>query len=79
MKNEDGTSNKRAINPDKPLTDLLIIAKGESIGFNNFQTYIKRLYNSNVPDVVISSDEEIEEEHTIKTKDKKTIHSKSSA
>ena len=46
-KNEDGTSNKRAIKPDSKLTSLLLIGKDESIGFNNFQTYIKRLYNSN--------------------------------
>ena len=80
-KNEDGTSNKRAIKPDKPLTELLIIAKGESIGFNNFQTYIKRLYNSNIveeTEAEAEEDDEIETEVKVKSS-KKSATLKSNA
>jgi len=66
-KKEDGTSNKRAIKPDNSLTELLGIERGESIGFNNFQTYIKRLYNSNVVDVDNSNDESELEETKVKS------------
>jgi hypothetical protein len=74
-KNEDGTSNKRAIKPDKSLIELFIIGEGETIGFNNFQTYIKRLYNSNE-----ETDEQSDNEETHKVKSsKKSTSSKSSA
>jgi hypothetical protein len=47
-KNEDGSLRKNAILPDKTLSNLLLIEDGETIGFKNFQRYMKRLYNSNV-------------------------------
>ena len=47
-KNEDGTLRKNAILPDKNLSQLMMIEDGETIGFKNFQRYMKRLYNSNV-------------------------------
>jgi chromatin remodeling complex protein RSC6 len=79
-KNEDGTPNKRAIKPDQPLTDLLSIERGESIGFNNFQTYIKRLYNSNVVEETVSSDEvEVEEIKVKSSKNKKSTDIKANA
>jgi len=81
-RNKDGTANKRAIKPDDQLTNLLLIDEGESIGFNNFQTYIKRLYNSNIVDSGVSGTDNEEEVVEVKSKSKKSekpISSKSNA
>jgi hypothetical protein len=43
---EDGSLDKRTIIPDDAINKLLSIQKGETIGFNNFQSYVTRLYGS---------------------------------
>jgi hypothetical protein len=48
---KEGEFNKRIIKPNKHLTDLLSIKSDESIGFNNFQTYVSRLYTGNEQEV----------------------------
>ncbi len=45
-KKEDGTFDHKNIEPDKVLCKLFNITEGEDIGFNNFQTYISRLYET---------------------------------
>lgn len=61
-KKEDGTSNRRIIKPNLALKELLLISDGEDINFNNFQTYIKRLYNSNKPVDTHDNDNDIDAE-----------------
>jgi len=43
--------DKRTIKPDDAISGLLSIHKGESIGFNNFQSYVTRLYVSSNTEV----------------------------
>ena len=47
-KKEDGSLDKRIINPDNNLKDLLSIKDGETLCFNNFQSFISRLYLKNI-------------------------------
>lgn len=42
--------DKRTIMPDDAIRNLLSIDKTESIGFNNFQSYVTRLYVSTITD-----------------------------
>lgn len=77
-KNEDGTFNKRVIKPDDCLKDLLSIEDGQEIGFNNFQSYVSRLYNTGV--VAEASGEEDADEQTVqvskpKSKSKQVVSS----
>ena len=57
---EDGNQDKRTIIPDESLSQLLSIQEGETIGFNNFQSYVTRLYGSAV--VAAEDDAEDDEE-----------------
>lgn len=65
-KKEDGTSNRRIIKPNLALKELLLISDGEDINFNNFQTYIKRLYNSNESVDTIETDIDADDNNEIK-------------
>lgn len=58
-KKDDGTLDRRSVKPDKILCELFNISEGENIGFNNFQTYVSRLYE--VPDEDEDEDEHKEE------------------
>lgn len=51
-KNEDGTLNKRGINPNDAIKELFMIKDNEKIGFENFQSYVTRLYSYIVEEVV---------------------------
>ena len=57
--------DKRTIMPDEPISSLLSIHTGESIGFNNFQSYVTRLYVSSTTDAEASEDSEDEQESAI--------------
>jgi hypothetical protein len=61
-KHEDGSLDKRTIVPDEVLTELLNVAEDETIGFNNFQTYISRLYAEAVAEEEVAEEEVAEEE-----------------
>lgn len=70
-KNDDGAFNKREIKPDEAVRELFSIDTNDTIVFNNFQTYVSRLYNSNQE----ASGEESEDvqEKTVKTKGKESF------
>jgi chromatin remodeling complex protein RSC6 len=55
----DGSLDKRNIIPDEYLSRLLEIKEGENIGFNNFQSYVTRMYN--VDKLLITDDSDNEE------------------
>lgn len=71
-KQEDGTFNRREIKPDEALRELFSMGSDDTpIVFNNFQTYVSRLYSSTQE----ASGEESEEtqEQPVKTKGKETF------
>jgi hypothetical protein len=68
-KKDDGTTDKRSIIPDKYLIDLLSIKDNEKIGFNNFQSYVSRLYESEK----IKYDTDIEDNNEENNEDYKPI------
>lgn len=89
---KEGEFNKRIIKPNKYLTDLLSIKPDEAIGFNNFQTYVSRLYTGNelevtdqLADLVSKSkksskqSDDEEEVEDVKPRSKKSQVAKSSA
>jgi len=57
--------DKRTIMPDDAISSLLSIHKGESIGFNNFQSYVTRLYVSSNTDAEGSDEEQQDEEAVV--------------
>jgi hypothetical protein len=67
-KSEDGTINKREIKPNEALRTLFSIKSDNTIVFNNFQTYVSRLYSVvETPEVLGDvSIEESEDEQTKK-------------
>jgi hypothetical protein len=60
---EDGTHDKRCISPDEALVELFDVDDGETIGFNNFQSYVTRLYGSST--VVADEDASDAEEEAV--------------
>jgi hypothetical protein len=57
--------DKRTIMPDDAIRNLLSIDKSESIGFNNFQSYVTRLYVSTITDAEGSEASEDEQESAV--------------
>jgi len=43
-KKEDGSLDKREILPDSAIRSLLDVSNDDKVGFNNFQTFVSRLY-----------------------------------
>jgi len=50
-KDENDNINKRVIIPDNYLKDLLSIKDGETLGFENFQSYVSRLYINDLENI----------------------------
>ena len=79
-KNEEGVINKREIIPDSSLTDLLKFKEGEDIIiFQNFQSYVSRLYSTIEEEVVVDiENKQVEEESELENniKDQKKNKSK---
>lgn len=63
-KEEDGSLNKRKIKPDEALKELFSIDNDETLVFNNFQTFVSRLYSSS--QTQHSSGEEQDDEEPVK-------------
>lgn len=61
-KNAEGTLNKRSIIPDSALISLLMIKEGESIQFENFQSFVSRLYSSELLENLDNKDDDSEVE-----------------
>jgi hypothetical protein len=57
--------DKRTIKPDDAISGLLSIHKDEMIGFNNFQSYVTRLYVSSTADAEGSEASEDEQEAAV--------------
>jgi len=74
-KKDDDTSNKRVIMPDDILKKLFSMNTDEIITFNNFQTYMCRMYNSDDKDE--AADEEADEEVVDEEVEQKKVVQKS--
>jgi len=55
-KKEDGTLDKRSIKPNSVIKNLFDLEDGENVTFNNFQTYMNRLYEIDEEVEVIEDD-----------------------
>merc|ERR1712185_219835 len=68
--NLQNPKDRRIIFPDDHIKELFHLKEGDELHFNNFQTYMKRLYNRNFEDSESQDDssavEEEEEEEEIK-------------
>jgi hypothetical protein len=55
-KKEDGTLDKRSIKPNSVIKNLFDLEDGENVTFNNFQTYMNRLYEIDEEVEIIEDD-----------------------
>merc|ERR1711998_630007 len=66
--------DKRKIHPDAEIKKLFHLKEGDELHFNNFQTYMKRLYDRSFPEDSASEESDASEPEEIKkteTTDKK--------
>merc|ERR1719231_1456942 len=58
--------DKRRIFPDDSLKELFHLNDGDELHFNNFQTYMKRLYDRSFPEESAAEESEVSEPEDIK-------------